>query len=292
MNTLLALLVPLLWALTILVARLAVREVEPLWANALRFASMGLLALLHPGVRQRLQRGRGALLPAAAAGALLYLSILLTTVAVDRTTIASTVFYATFYAFFIPLIKVVFFRTRYQASLLVVLGLALAGAAGMADLSIARFGPGEAAAVAGAVFYALYVLLIERITHDYSGSELIGLQGVAMALFSLPAAFAFAAPLRLAAIPRPGVLGVAIFGWVLLTVLAYGLQAQVQRRVPAHVLGLLFTLDAPLGALLGWLLFAEAVPLHTAIGGGLVTLAAALAPWLAREKTRLVADRG
>jgi drug/metabolite transporter (DMT)-like permease len=297
MNYLAALGVPLIWAFTIISARVVVGTVDPLWGNAFRFLTMGLVGLAcialaaRPQGASKWQRTwRDYLLPALAAF-LLYCCLLATTIAVARTTVAKTVFYATLYAFFIPMIKAGFMRVRYRASLLPLLALAMLGSGFMANFSLDHFNDGDAFAVGGAVFYALYVILIERITHDWDSAQLVNVQSVVMGVISLAAALCWGGPLAWPGnlnFNAQGVIFAAAFAaWVGLTYAAYWLQARVQRNVSAHVLGLLMTLDAPLGCVLGYIFFAEAVPPSTMIGGALVTCAALLAPWLAREKVPL-----
>lgn len=295
MKYLVALGVPLIWALTIISARVVVGTVAPLWGNAFRFLAMGLVGLAgmalmarQSGQSRQHRAPRNYLWPALAAF-LLYCCLLATTVAVARTTVAKTVFYATFYAFFIPLIKAGLMRVRYRASLLVLLALAMLGAGFMANFSLDHFNDGDAFAVGGAVFYALYVILIERITHDWNSAQLVNVQSVVMGVISMLAALCWGGPLawpaHVSLDAHLFLFAAAFTAWVSLTYAAYWLQARVQRNVSAHVLGLLMTMDAPLGCILGYVFFAEAVPANTMIGGALVTCAALLAPWLAREKT-------
>lgn len=284
MSYLLALLIPLIWALTIITAKWVLRDVPLLWASAIRFGILALLSLGYLFSRRALRPLRSYAGPALG-GTLLYLCLLLTMLAVDRTTVAKTVFYATLYAFFIPLIKGVFLRARYQRSLLLVLGIALLGVGLLSNFSFQSLNTGDLCAALGSLCYALYVLAMERTTQHWATAELVSVQALTMGGLSGVTAALLAAPFHWPPLsPSRSVVLIATFAfWSFLTIAAYVLQAQVQRRIAAHVLGLLVMLDAPFACVLGYLLFAEAVPVTTMLGGALLMLAAGLAPWIGKE---------
>jgi drug/metabolite transporter (DMT)-like permease len=288
MNYLLALSIPLTWALSIIASRFVVTVIDPLWANAFLFLIMGAIGSVQlVSSKDGRIPWRASKLPALAA-AMLYCCLLMSSMAVLRTTIAKTVFYSTLYVIFIPLINALFLGKRYRPSFLLVLGLALLGAAFMADFSLAQYNSGDALATASAVFYALYVIVIENIARDkvaqLDTSKLVSLQSIFIAFIAVIAVSLWGNKISLdSKINNMNALSLPVAAFcslVALRYLAYWIQARVQTVIHSHILGVLVIMDAPIGSGLAFFIFHEPVPLHTAIGGATVTCAALLAPWL------------
>jgi inner membrane transporter RhtA len=142
--------------------------------------------------------------------------------------------------------------------------------AGLAALGIVLlsgvggFGPGGGLdptgvvlVLAAAACWAAYIVIAQRATHVYDGSEGLALAMVVAALVPLIPGVAEAGTTLL----RPEFLAIGAGIALLSSVVPYSLETEALRRLPANVFGVLMSLEPAVAALAGFLV------LHQALSG-------------------------
>jgi inner membrane transporter RhtA len=153
-------------------------------------------------------------------------------------------------------------RLREGLCALLALGgvVLIAGPSGTFDLIGYAFG------LLAAVFFALYTVGAERIGKDEGGLSSLALSVAVAAVVSLPFGVH-----RIPEVTGPqwGMLAVSALVGV---VLAFTVDTLAGRLTSARVVGTLFALDPVLGALVGWLVMGQMIPVTAWIG--ILTVAA------------------
>src|SRR6266545_940325 len=242
-------LVTAVWGVTFVQVKDAV-EIYPLFAFlAVRFAiATGTLAPF--GLRRLRSLDRRGVVAGFALGGLLAVGYALQTAGLARTTVSGTGFITGLCVVLTPVTALVLFRYRIETA--VWLGVALA-TLGLAMLSGIKAGSvlGDALVLAGALAYALQIVLMERYAPDYDP--------IAFTLAEMAAAFAGFTAIAVAlgdlSVPR----GWTVWGALLVTgvfasALAFLVQTWAQRRTSATRTALAFTMEPVFTALFGYTL--------------------------------------
>lgn len=110
-------------------------------------------------------------------------------------------------------------------------------------------------ALATGGFWAAYILLSQQVGRVYPGSG-----GLAIALaIALVCIAPFGAATGGAALGRPSVLAFGFGVGMLSSAVPYSLELAALRRLPAHVFGVLMSLEPGMAALAGWLVIGQAL---------------------------------
>lgn len=276
MMLLCALGIPVLWAITVLCARFASLALDPFWANVLRFLIMAVLLLPVVAVSGRQQRSFYK--NTFVASVFLYACLILVNLALVQSTVAKTTFYGAFYCFLIPLIKVLGGH-RYHYKIVFVMLLALIGGLALADFQVAGFGLGELFALGGAVFYALYVLYLDKLAKNVSLWLFMAWQSLFMFFLSVAAWLVYEMFQPKFVVAQPSVVDVAALALLaVLSIAAYALQMWVQRSLSAATMGFVVTLDAPIASILAFALLGQSLTLVGWIGAAVCLVAVMLVP--------------
>jgi inner membrane transporter RhtA len=124
-------------------------------------------------------------------------------------------------------------------------------------------------ALVAAVFWAAYILASARV-----GASVPGSGGLAVALAVGALALApLGAPGAATTLTHPGLLLLAAATGVLASVIPYSLEFAALRRLPAHVFGVLLSLEPAVAATAGWLLLGQRMGPREAVAVGVVVLA-------------------
>ena len=237
------------WGVTFVQVKDAV-ALYPLFAFlALRFA-IASCTLAAPGLRRVRSLGRGGVLAAAIAGALIGAGYVLQTAGLERTTVSSTGFITGMYVVLTPLIGLALFRVRAGASVwagvvLATLGLALLS--GVHRGSVA----GDLLVLAGAAVYSLQIVLMERYAPRYDA--------IAFTLVEMATAFGGLLVVAVAVgelhVPHGWtVWGALVVTGVFASALAFLAQVWAQRHVSATQTALAFSLEPVWTAFFGFTL--------------------------------------
>jgi inner membrane transporter RhtA len=126
------------------------------------------------------------------------------------------------------------------------------------------------ALVAG-VFWAIYILLSARTGRVFPGGIGLAFAMVVAAVFILPFGIAQGGSDLLA----PGVLAAGFGVAILSSLIPYSLELEALRRLPAHVFGVLMSLEPAVAALAGLILLGEVLRANEWAGMALVIVASA-----------------
>lgn len=246
---LLLLLTAAVWGMAFTAQRAGMEHMGPMLFNALRFL-LGTLVLV-PFFRTRVTSAM--LLPAIAAGAVLFAGASLQQWGMVHTTASRAGFITGLYIVFVPLLGAVSGERETPAAWA---GFALA-LAGLFLLSfregLGSVNPGDVLVLLGAFAWASHVRLIGRLAGDHDPGGLALCQFVVCGLMSLAAAVLLGEPFRGA---RKAFIPLAYSGFLSVG-LAFTLQVFAQKRVRPSEAGALMALEAVFAALGGWLILHE-----------------------------------
>ena len=269
-------LVTLVWGATFPVLKLATASLSGAEVTALRFV-IAALALLPWAWRA----SRAAWRDGAVLGALVLASYGAQAYGLQFISSNRSAFLTSLNVVMVPLLGVAWGRPLawrvLLAALLACTGVALLSWDGGANVRA------DAATVAGALLFALYVLALSARAARHAPRDLAATQMVCMALLGLLwMALAGLGNARLDTLPARldgrlwlylgflGLVASAAMLWV---------QAWAQSRVPAERAALIYTLEPVFATWCGWLWLSETLSLHAAVGALLVLVALGLSEW-------------
>ncbi|GJD50890.1 hypothetical protein OPKNFCMD_3638 [Methylobacterium crusticola] len=192
--------------------------------------------------------------------------------AILGTTVANATFFATTAPVFVVLFAWIGLRRRPAARTLAGLALCLAGGAALIGQSVqvdpARLA-GDRDGVVTAVFFALYILAVER-----ARARGFGAARVTFAASCITAAALLAAALALETrplVPHSAYAVAVLLGLALISHAGgQGLLSVALGRLPSAFSSLVIFLEAVAAAALGWAVLGEALGPLQALGGGLI----------------------
>jgi drug/metabolite transporter (DMT)-like permease len=270
---LLLVLITLVWGSTFVLVKQALEEASPLALNAVRM----LLAAVLLGIyyrRHLLHLDRRAVLTGSTVGVFLFLGYALQTAGLRLTTPSKSAFLTGVSTVLVPLLLVVFWRTRIHLWRLAGIFLALcglflmtvpAGRQGLADF--ANVNLGDLLTIGCAFAFAFQIILLGRATQRFPFEQMSVLQvGVAAALMMVAAPFLEHPHLRLS----PTVLAAVLITGVLGTAVAFTVQAWAQQFTPATHTALIFTLEPVFAWATSFLYLHERLGLRAGAGALLI----------------------
>ncbi len=130
---------------------------------------------------------------------------------------------------------------------------------------------GVAFALGAGVLWAAYITLSVRVGRAYSGPTGLVLAMAVGAVIALPFGIASAG----SALLEPELLAAALAVAVLSAALPWSLELEALRRMPAHVFGVLMSLEPAIGALVGFFVLGERLGARAVVAIALVVIASA-----------------
>ncbi len=250
-SDLLLLTTALVWGSGFIAQRLAAGEIGAFLFNGGRFI-IGALILLPFIIHMPFKKCEMKWM--AAAGLVLVSAATLQQVGINYTTATNAGFITGLYIIFVPLILYVFFRQRIHWMVWLATGIAAAGGLLLSALGNASFMIGDLYELAGAVMWALHVILINKTvgkTHPLQfafGQFLVC--GVVNLLLGLWVDWGTIANLGSA-------WGAVLYSGVFSVGVGFTLQVFGQRHAPATDAALILSLEAVFAALFGYLFLRE-----------------------------------
>jgi drug/metabolite transporter (DMT)-like permease len=277
-----------IWGFGFVATRWTLGVLDPIWANALRFVVAGLGSLPFLLYKKSFTRP-GHILKKSFVSSLFLLGILLfQTIGLSLTTVAKSGFITTLYTFFIPIITMVFFKIRYRSTFWLLIIMALAGMGMMCNLEMKDLNIGDLSTLVCAFFAALHIIYVGLVANTISSPiEFNFLQNFFVAVLSLPIALIFSGVVNLSAVLSPGnkaLVGLLYLG-VISSMISFTMQVIAQKKIPAHIAGLIFLMESPFAAFFGYVVLHEKLNSMNLMGAGLIILSVLLVPVLGREVT-------
>jgi len=129
---------------------------------------------------------------------------------------------------------------------------------------------GLALILAAAACWAVYIVLAQRATRVFHGSTGLALAAGVAWLMPLGPAMS---ETSLSELLAPAALGVGLAVAVLSSVVPYSLESESLRRMPAHVFGVLMSLEPAVAALAGFVVLGQTLGARELVAIGLVIAA-------------------
>jgi drug/metabolite transporter (DMT)-like permease len=276
------LIVAMIWGSAFVVQRVAGRSMDPFTFNGLRFLLGGLLLLPFTGF---LKRDRKAathtptgqknywLVYVPLAGMLLFAAAGLQQAGLETTTAGNAGFITSLYVVIVPLLLAIFWRQRVRWTGWMAAGVAVVGSLLLSTGGEFHLAPGDALELAGAVLWALHVILVGQAMRRLEVLPFSAGQYLVAGLLNLVVSL----------LSRQSWTGLAEAWWtvlyigVLSTAIGYTLQVYGQKTAPAADAAILLSMEAVFAALTGYILLNEELTPIQIIGCALILGAILLA---------------
>ena len=306
-STILLIFAAIVWGGGFIATKWTLVDFDPYWSNSLRFIVAAVFIAPFLGY-QALKKEKSTetikghiqknfkkrdlqfyLWPLLCA-VILYFSMQAQTIGLKYTTTAKSGFITALYAFFVPILLMLFVGARYQKTYWALLASSLFGIALLCDLDFNSFNQGDAWTLLCSLLFALHILITARVTNRYHPVELNGYQCLFVALISIPFA------LGMEGIPNieslftgsllefPSPLWGFLFLGILSSNLAFSIQAYAQKTIAPHIIGLILLLESVFAAILGYLLLDEKLSMMAISGCTLLLISLLLVPKFGRLK--------
>lgn len=266
----------LLWGSTFTFAKILVATIPPMYLLAYRFLLTALLIFLIAPRKILSEFSRGIRDKRLLAFSLISIcAIALQTYGIQFTTASKAGFITAFSVVLVPVLKRFHFDANIPQKVYLAVILALGGLYAVSfGLAIPQsVNRGDFFIFLCAIFYGYYIVVLEVVVQKFSGATTMffsfGLTGIACFALGLcvethpHAAVLLTAPVALS------FLGLVVPG----SLVAYLLMAWGQKRVPAEVAALVYTLEPVFAFLIAWLLLRESLSPWQLTGAALVMLA-------------------
>lgn len=203
----------------------------------------------------------------------------------EYTTVAKSGFITILYVFFTPILSYILFKTKISNTYWCLLFVAFSGILLLLDLNLANFNRGDFYTLVCALCSAIHLIAIERFSKQINNIFLFNiLQLFFVCVITLPLALIFEGGLpfvelvnnyQVNLLPIAGLLFMGVFS----TAIAFLIQIKAQQTIASHKASLIFLLESPFAAILGYLSFNELISPQGFAGCATVLLAVALIPF-------------
>jgi len=243
------LIVTAFWGTTFVIIKNILANIEPFSFLALRFLLSTLLLL--PFLLRKDGFSKQGIFFGGIAGFFLWLGYILQTIGLKYTTAANSGFITGLAVVMVPVLSSIINKRSLTRGVIAGTLLSFTGLFIMSFDPRAGFNLGDLLTLAGALFFSMQIVSVERFSPDFPAASLTVGQIAVVGIFSLPAAFFLETPLR----PYPAEVYYAIvFTAVFATILAFLVQSKAQQFTSASHVALIFTLE-PVFALIFAVLF-------------------------------------
>lgn len=278
-----ALVAAIFWGVGFIGSRYGLQEIGPFWLTFFRFlvASVALVPFILKikGKSFNISLFKGSFICSIFLTALITFQI----AGLQYTTVAKSGFITILYAFFTPLICYFLFKKKISQRFWVYLGLAFVGMLLISELSLAALNYGDFLTLLCAFASSFHIICISHFSKEHDNSLFNFMQLLFVAVISLPLAVYFEGIPKslssLSILSNSYAVGGIVFMGVFSTSIAFFLQVKSQQKIPAHVAGLIFLLESPLAAILGYISFNESMSGIAMFGSFLVILSVGLMPF-------------
>jgi drug/metabolite transporter (DMT)-like permease len=283
------LLVAFIWGSAFAVQRVAALYFDPFTFNGLRFLLGGLVLFpfskLNPLRNTNRLNSEKNKLPAKSiagpildrksisfiflSGLLLFGAAGLQQAGLETTTAGNAGFITTLYVVFVPVILVIFFKEKIHRIAWLSAGIAIIGSLLLSTGGTFRLAAGDALEMAGAIFWALQMILVSRaVKHMDVVTFSVG-QYLVAGLLNILMSFWLYKPYN----EITGGWWTILYIGLLSTAVGYTLQVLGQKYAPPTDATILLSMEAVFAALTGFIFLGETMQLVQLVGCGLILLA-------------------
>jgi drug/metabolite transporter (DMT)-like permease len=298
------LLVALIWGSAFAVQRIAARFFDPFTFNGLRFLLGGLVLFpfskLNPlnrinRITHRMgsehEKGfhssvldRRSITFIILAGAILFAGSGLQQAGLKTTTAGNAGFITTLYVVLVPILLVLFWREKIHWLSWFGAGIAIIGSLLLSTGGTLHLSSGDALEMAGALMWALHVILVSRAVKHVDVLTFSVGQYIMAGVFNLLASFSMRMPFS----------GMASNWWTIVyigllsTAIGYTLQVFGQKYAPPTDAAILLSMEAVFAALTGFIFLGETMRLVQLTGCALILIAVVVTQFKADRSSAAV----
>lgn len=273
----------LFWGAGFIGSRFGLEAFTPMWVTFFRFLIAGifLLPLLKDIKKEDLNST--VIGGAFACGLLLTFMIFLQVKGLQYTTVAKSSFITITYAFMTPVLCRLFFKEKLSTLFWSTIIMALIGILFLCDMNISNLNYGDLLTFIGAFISSIHLILIGHYAKKLSRLAVFNiLQMFSVCVVSLVFAFTLegTAPVTTGLIFQDyrAIAGLVFMG-VFSTSIAFMFQTKSQKVLRPYIAGLIFLLESPFAAVLGYFTFKETLTPMAISGCLLVMLAVGVVPF-------------
>lgn len=282
-NSLLLVLVALIWGVAFVAQSEGAKDVGPYTFNAVRMIIGGLVLLpcikIMDAVKEkepdapREKGGRTLWLGGLCCGAALFLASTLQQVGILYTTAGKAGFITALYIVLVPVLGLLFGR-KTGAAVWISVALAVVGMYFLCMTGSLSLGRGEALCMLCALFFAVHIMVIDHFSPDVDGVRMSCIQFFVCGGLSVVLMFLFEKPdiHKIVSAWLP-----ILYTGVLSSGVAYTLQIVAQKNVNPTVASLLMSLESVFSALAGWAILGQGLSGRELFGCALLFAAIILA---------------
>lgn len=254
---------------------------NPYELNHVRFFAAALLLLPYLIYQQMKMQTLAHLKYSFVASVLIYIMLTFQTYGLYFTSISKAGFLTTLYVVIIPIFLWFFERRTFSKLFVFCCLLSMVGVLLLNNADFSHWNVGDTLVLFCAIAGALHIIYIEKIQHKIVSSfQFNAEQCFFLAVLGLLFSFMHDENLVLRVMNFDGYSWFGLFGLsVLSSIVAYYLQIKAQKNLSAPVAGLLFLLESPFAAILGFFFLGEVLSSIALIGMGVILLASGLIIW-------------
>ncbi|MBC76671.1 MAG: hypothetical protein CME64_11710 [Halobacteriovoraceae bacterium] len=197
------------------------------------------------------------------------------------TTVAKSGFITILYAFMTPILANAFFKKKVSIYYCVMAIIAFGGVCLLMELDFKNFNYGDALTLGCAFFSALHILSVGHYSDVFKSSGVFNvLQMLGVCVLTLPLAFILEGVGPIENFVKGAVSDQAFWGLIFMgvfsTAFAFFLQLRSQKFIEPHIVALVFLMESPLGATMGWFVLDESIGFKGIIGCSVTLFAVAM----------------
>jgi drug/metabolite transporter (DMT)-like permease len=202
------------------------------------------------------------------------------------TSVAKSGFITTLYVFLTPLLGMLLYGHRYPMSYWMLIFIGMVGIFLLVDMKFDGFNFGDFLTSLCALSAAFHIIAVEKFSPLFSSALIFNcFQIFFVSIMSSIVFISRQGVIRLD--PLMDLKSYSLWGFFILSIMssivAFTFQASAQKKLPAHVVSMLFLLESPFAAIMGYLLLGETLSMTAIIGSGVILLSVALVPIVARS---------
>lgn len=251
---------------------------NPFESNHLRFFLAAALMLPYIFYKRIIIKNSQPMTTAAIAAVFVYLMLTLQTWGLYYTSIAKAGFLTTIYVVIIPIILWLIEGRKFGLHFIFCCSLSIFGIFLLNNANLSDWNLGDSLVFSCAFFAAVHIIYIEKIQSKITNAFLFNAeQCLFLGVYSLLFIFMHDVNLseRISQFDQLAWYGLLSLS-ILSSILAFSFQVYAQKNIPSQTAGILFLLESPFAALLGYVWLGEALENVAIVGAGLVILASLL----------------
>lgn len=273
----------LFWGAGFIGSRFGLEAFTPMWVTFFRFLIAGVFLLPLLKDVKKSDINKTVISGSLACGLVLTFMIFLQVKGLQFTTVAKSSFITITYAFMTPVICSVFFKEKLSSVFWSTVCMALFGILLLCDMNISTLNYGDLLTFIGALLSSIHLLLISYYAKKLERLAIFNILqmfSVCAISFTLAMIFEGTGPITSGVIFQDTrAIGGLVFMGIFSTSIAFMFQTKSQRVLKPYIAGLIFLLESPFAAILGYFTFRETLSPMAISGCVLVMMAVAIAPF-------------